>query len=263
MDADAILQRRLLPPPWHWLEARTTLRHFALINYAVDPERLHAHIPADRFDIPTFRVAGTERAFLSVVPFWDRRFRFPRIAPFVGLSFGQTNYRAYVVDRRTGEHAVWFFGTTLGSFVVQIPRLLWQLPWHSARYDINCTYDNASGRYSQFRFDVQSAWGDAHVELEDTGRAVEEVDGFATPMEAAIVLTHPIAGYYHRLDGRLGSYSIRHPKMALTWAEPRALRFEALERLGVLTREEASAPHSAWICPEIPFRILLPPHRLK
>ena len=69
-----------------------------------------------------------------MVPFWDYDFRFAHLAPFLTFQFGQTNHRVYITDRRTGEPAVWFFGTTLGSPVVTIPRLLWRLPWHMARY---------------------------------------------------------------------------------------------------------------------------------
>ena len=35
--------------------------------------------------------------------------------------------------RHRGERAVWFFGTSLDSFWVGVPRSLWNLPWHPAR----------------------------------------------------------------------------------------------------------------------------------
>ncbi|NJN05593.1 MAG: hypothetical protein HC814_03245 [Rhodobacteraceae bacterium] len=45
---------------------------------------------------------------MSAVPFLDLDFHFDRVLPFAKFVFGQTNYRVYVIDRRTGEHAVWF-----------------------------------------------------------------------------------------------------------------------------------------------------------
>lgn len=262
VDARAKLAERLVPAPRHRFEAHTSLRHLALVNYAVDPAVLAAHIPADRFDIPTWIVGGVARAFVSVVPFWDQDFRFVRFAPCIAPSFGQTNYRAYVIDRTTGEHVAWFFGTTLGSVVVNVPRRLWGLPWHSAKYELDCEYEPLEHRYGRYRYQVESAWGPARVELEDTGVCLRAVDGFDSFDEAKLVLTHPIEGYYLRRNGRLGGYSIRHPEMELTVATPVDLWFGALERLGLVSPEQQQRPHSVWITPSIEFQIVLPPKRL-
>jgi uncharacterized protein YqjF (DUF2071 family) len=131
-DYRSILNARLQPRASGRWDVRTTLHHFALINYTLPRTRSARHIPLDRFDIPEFNIGGKRLALMSAVPFVDTDFRFYRLAPWARFSFAQTNYRAYVIDKRTGEHVVWFFGTTLGSPVVEFARLAWHIPWHFA-----------------------------------------------------------------------------------------------------------------------------------
>lgn len=256
------LEARIAARPRGWADAHSTLRHFALINYALPRARLARYIPTDRFEIPEFVIGGEKRALLSAVPFWDHDFRFPRLAPFLKFEFGQTNHRVYITDRRTGEPAVWFFGTTLGSPVVTIPRLLWRLPWHAARYRVDCRYDPARRAYDRFAYDVASAWCAARVRVRDTGQPVGVLEGFASLDELRLILTHPVAGYYRRLDGALGSYSIWHDAIPMTLGAPEGLYFSLYERLGLLSRAEMQQPHSIFLCPQVAFEIHLPPRRL-
>lgn len=245
------------------MDVRATLLHFALINYALPKARLLPHIPEDRFEIAEFSIAGRAMAMLSVVPFLAAAFRFVRLAPFLKFRFGQTNHRVYVTDRRTGEPAVWFLGTTLSSWFVGIPRLLWKLPWQDARYRFDCVYDATRSSYSKFEVEIESEWCAGTVALEDTGKPASLQEGFASLDEQELVLTHPVAGYYRRRDGRLGSYSVRHDEIPLTSAVPRRLRFSLYERLGLLSQAEMERPHSVFLCPSIEFDIHLPPRPLQ
>jgi len=196
---------------------------------------------------------------ISAVPFVDADFHFERIMPAMQFRFGQTNYRAYVIHRATGEHCAWFFGTTLGSPIVHIPRRLWRIPWHQAQYEIDCSYYEPQRRYARFHYDVKSAWASAEIDIEDTGEPVSTAPGFEDHGALALILTHPVAGYFHRLDGCLGTYSVWHDRIALTHGQPKRLHFSLYERLGLLTPDEMNRPHSIFLCPETEFRILLPP----
>jgi hypothetical protein len=253
----ALLDQRLIRPSPNWLDIHTTLRHFALINYAVPVERLRPHIPASRFDITEYEIDGRPMALLSVVPFLDTDFRYIRLAPWLHFRFPQTNYRVYVTDRQTQEPAAWFFGTSLGSPVVYLARTLWRIPWYYGRYAVDCHYDK--GRYTKFSYRIKSKWAAAEIELTDTGEAVGLQLGFDDLEEMRLVLTHPVTGFYYRLNGRLGSYSIWHKLMEMTLARPNRLYFGLLERLAVLTKDEMERPHSVFLCPEIDFDIHLPP----
>jgi hypothetical protein len=258
-----LLNRRLQPYRDGWLGVRSTLKHFALITYTLPKSRLEPHIPADRFDIAEFDIGGERRAMLSVVPFLDVDFHFVRLFPFLKFRFGQTHHRVYVIDKATGEPGVWFFGTTLGSPLVHIARALWRIPWHHARYQVDCHYNAAAHRYDTYRYMVASDWCSARVHIEDTGTPVALTEGFATLDEMRVILTHPVDGYYRRTDGILGMYAVRHAAMQGTTGRAVDLYFSLYERLGILSAEEMQRPHSIFLTPEIAFSILLPPRRLR
>jgi len=262
-DYRALLDRRLQPHRDGWLTVRTTLKHFTLINYALPASRLAPHIPADRFEIAEFDIGGERRAMLSVVPFLDVDFHFVRLFPGLKFRFGQTNHRVYVINKATGEPGVWFFGTTLGSPLVHIARTLWRIPWHYARYQVDCAYNAASHRYDTFRYTVDSDWCSARVAIEDTGEPVALTEGFVTLDEMRLILTHPVDGYFHRTDGKLGTYSVWHDVMHGTTGHATDLYFSLYDRLGILSADEMQHPHSIFLSPEIAFSILLPPRKLR
>ena len=244
------------------LDVRSHLRHFALINYALPKERLARHIPEDRFAIPEFEIDGRPQALMSAVPFLDQDFHFIHLFPFLKFGFGQTNYRAYVIDRATGEHGVWFFGTTLGSPLVHLATGLWKIPWHDARYTIDCDYSREESRYTRYAVKTRSDWASAEIEIEDTGEPAALQAGFASEEEMALILTHPIDGFFYRGDGRLGTYSVWHKVLRMTRGRAKHLYFSLYERLGLLSREEMERPHSIFLCPETEFRVYLPPRLL-
>ncbi|HUF38317.1 MAG TPA: DUF2071 domain-containing protein [Anaerolineales bacterium] len=261
MNYKTLLTHRITDRNSGWLDVRSDLLHFALITYALPRERLRPHIP-DRFEIQTFPIGGDHLALMSAVPFLDEDFSFYRIAPFIKIKFAQTNYRVYVVDRDTGEPCVWFFGTTLGSRVVNLARWLWRIPWHYARYDVDCEYEAGKRAYARYRFTVASEWAAATVQLQDTGAPAGLLPGFADMAEQTLVLTHPVKGFFYRTDGKLGSYSVWHEEIPLTVGRAVALYFSLYERLGLLTKEEMARPHSVLICPKTTFEVHLPPKAL-
>lgn len=258
-DASAVLASRLRPRPLGTWDVVSTLANFALINYALPKERLVKYIPQDRFEIPEFDIKGQRLALMSAVPFLDVDFHFVHFFPFFKFQFGQTNYRVYVIDKKTGEHVAWFFGTTLGSPVVYIPRLLWRIPWHYASYQLDCRFDKDAQRFDSFRYTTESSWASAQIDIEDTGQPVGLTNGFDLLENQTLVVTHPVDGFFHRLDNKLGNYSVWHEVMSMTQGKARNLYFGLYERLGLLSKNEMQSPHSIFICPQIEFKVFLPP----
>lgn len=253
------LQRRLVAPPIGRLDVRTKLKHFALITYALPKARLAPYIPADRFEIPEFLIGGQRLALMSAVPFVDVDFHFIKVLPWVKFQFGQTNYRVYVIDKRSGEHAVWFFGTTLGSVVVYAAQGAWGIPWHYARYRTVIDYDQPRRRYRAYHYTVEAKWGNARIDLEDTGQPATLVEGFESVEAMQLILTHPVDGYYYHADRRVGGYSVWHDVIPCTIGRARNVYFGLYERLGLLSRDEMQQPHSVLMCPETEFQVRLPP----
>ena len=84
-----------------WLAVETTLLHFAIVTWHVDPAALRAPLhPRYGPDCVDIEGVGT-RALVSAVTFLDHDFRFVK-CPWPRQVFGQTNYRAYVTDTETG-----------------------------------------------------------------------------------------------------------------------------------------------------------------
>jgi hypothetical protein len=259
-DPEQILQSRLIPPPNTRLTVETKLEHFALISYAVPLDRLQQLIPQDRFEVVEFDIEGRAMGLVSAVPFLDADFHFCSM-PRAKFKFGQTNYRAYVRYRATGEHAVWFFGTTLGSQFVRIPRALWKMPWHLAKYRFDCSYDRERSCYRRYSVACESSWSSMHVELADSGKPQVLCEGFDSLDEQILLLTHPVKGFYNCLDRGLGQYTIWHDVLSLTIGTVVKVHFGLFEELGLVTSEAMNQPHSVLMCPATTFRVYLPPTR--
>ena len=203
-------------------------------------------------------VDGCKRALLSVVPFVDFDFHFTGF-PWFKWTFGQTNYRIYVTDSETGEHVVWFLGTTLDSTSVAIPRYLWKLPWHRGHIQFDCEYDESRRAYSKYRMKTSKSWADACFELEDSGKAPTELLGFDNLETGLVVLTHPRIGYYYRRDGRLGSYSIWHDRLEPNVGSMISSKFELLDQLQLTDSSDARNVHSVLVMNRADFTVYLPP----
>lgn len=90
-----------------------------------------------RFRLDTIMIDGREQALVSAVPFLNVDFGLAA-HPSPRLEMPQVDYRAYIIDEHTGERAVWFFGTTLDSWSLPLPRYVWQQPWHAGRTRFDC-----------------------------------------------------------------------------------------------------------------------------
>jgi len=237
------------------IDAVTTLRHFAIVTYAVPPARLRPLVD-ERFDLDCIEVDGASRALLSVVPFEDQDFRAAAL-PSPRLRCGQTNYRIYVRDG-AGRRSVWFLGTVLGSWSVVIPRYAWRLPWHYGRFTFACRQE-PSGRYSRYRVETRSRWAPARLELSDDVQDASVFPGFPDDETARVILTHPLTGYYTRTDGRLGTYSVWHDRLFLRAGRVVSAEFGLLDRLGLVPLAEQARPYNVLIQPSTEFVVKLPP----
>jgi uncharacterized protein YqjF (DUF2071 family) len=243
------------------LAVETTLHHFAIVTYWVDPSQLRKHLHA-RFEPVCLCLDGeSPRALVSVVTFFDRDFRFVA-CPWFKASFGQTNYRAYVRDTETGEHAAWFFGTCLDSASVAVPRHAWKLPWHRARMRFDCRYDDATARYVTFDVLTESRWSPAELTIADSGKPPRQLPGVSNLEAGLVLLTHPLRGYFFRQDGALGGYAIWHDRTKPTLGEIRRARYPLLQRLGLVREGDCGNVHSVLLQPSIAFTIYLPPSKV-
>lgn len=238
------------------IDAVCQLHHFAIITYAVDPQRFARQIPG-RFKLVEVEINGRAHALLSVVPFLDVDFT-SAVLPFPKFRMGQTNYRIYIVDTVTGERGVWFLGTTLDSWTVSIPRHIWKLPWHPGQITFDCKFDPQTGKYAQSRMRTDAAWGPAEVELSQSTEPPLCLPGFPDIESGLVYLTHPLVSFYHRRDGRVGTYRVWHDRLMVQAASLVTAQFGLLSRTGLVSAEEQQSPHSILVQPIVEFTIFLP-----
>lgn len=250
---DYLVQR---PQP-QGIDVLCGLKHFSIITYAVPAERFNGLFP-ERFQLDTVEVDGQEMGLISVVPFIDVDFT-SAIFPFPKFTMGQTNYRIFIIDTETSERCVWFLGTTLDSWTLAIPRYLWNLPWHKGRVSFDCDLDQATGLYAKYGMETQSSWAAASVELAQSPDDVLEFPGFPDTESALVYLTHPLAGFYYRRDGKLGTYRVWHGELKVRPAKLISARFKLLSDLGIVQETEQLSPYSVLIEPINQFTIYLPP----
>ncbi|HYK95531.1 MAG TPA: DUF2071 domain-containing protein [Candidatus Dormibacteraeota bacterium] len=238
-----------------WTDAVTLLRNFALVTFDVDPARLARALPDGlRPEVRTLD-DGRQRGFVSAVSFRDIDFRF-RGAELVRASFGQTNYRAYVIGP-DGRRAVHFFETTLDSRLAVVPRRLWGMPWFGGRTTIEAAWDGP--RCLAYRHVCTGDRNGVDAQFTGTDVPAGRLDGFADADDTAIVLTHPLDGFYQLPDGRLGRYSVWHPRLRLTVGSAVRSRYAVFERLGLVAA--GATPHSVLLQPSVEFDVHLPPVR--
>ena len=239
------------------IDVEVTLQHFVIVTFRVPPAKLQAHLHP-RFEPDCIEQDGVQWALISAVCFYDSDFRFVSF-PWLKNNFGQTNYRAYVTDRETGEHVVWFFGTSLDTPFVYIPRHLWQFPWHKAAMHFDCDYDKAAGRYRHFAIRTSNSWADIALDVTDTGAAPLALGGFDELEAGLVLLTHPLRGFFYRRDGKIGSFSVWHDRLQLTVGTPLRADFALFDKLDLVKKGDLSAVHSVLMQPATDYTIYLPP----
>jgi hypothetical protein len=239
------------------LDVVCKLQNFAIITYAVSPERFNGIIPP-RFKLDTVTINGEEKALVSVVPFIDIDFT-SAVFPFPKFRMGQTNYRIYIIDTKTQERCVWFLGTTLDSWTVIVPRLFWRLPWHPGKVAFDCKYDEKNQKFVRYKMYTEAEWAPASVELTQDPCLSLNLLGFPDNETGLVYLTHPLAGFYYRSDKKLGTYRVWHKQLMVQPARLISANFGLLSRMKLVTLEEQQMPHSVLVEPVNEFTIYLPP----
>ncbi|MGV6861378.1 MAG: hypothetical protein ACWA41_06375 [Putridiphycobacter sp.] len=108
-----------------------------------------------------------------------------------------------------------------------------------------------------------SKLGRGNIDIQSTPNEVKLLSGFNSIAEQIHILTHPVIGYYHIKNKKIGTYQIWHPLMKLHMGKSNTLYFELFEKLGFLSKEDMLNPHSVLMTPDIEFDILLPPKPFK
>jgi hypothetical protein len=229
-----------------------------MVTYAVEPARLARCLPEG--------IIVDERdgiGLISAVPFLDRDFRF-RALPFAKVSCGQVNYRAYV--RHGEQRGVYFFGTSLDSVFVLLPRIVWRMPWHRDRMRIDATWEDVRGTHSgcsAYHLEAHGSWGASVVRARGTGRPMADPACFTESDDCRATMLDPFVGWYGRRNRRggrgLGRYTVWHEPLELEEVVVDEARFQVFDDLDLL--DAAQAPLAAGVQRSVAFDVHTPPVR--
>jgi hypothetical protein len=86
------------------------------------------------------------------------------------------------------------------------------------------------------------------------------LDGFVDSEDAAVVLTHPLDGYFRRRDGSPGRYAVWHERLRPQLGIARRASYAVFEDLGLVAPD--AVPHSVLLQRAVDFDVLLPPTRV-
>jgi hypothetical protein len=230
---------------WQW-----EMRDFGIVTYCVDPDRLAALTPHS-FEPDVFRLDdGRECAFVSAVPFHVASLTIAGVR--IPLGFIQVNYRAYV--RRHGERCVWFFGSSVSSRIVLVPRALYGLPWYFTKSALAASWIDGAG--TLYALHNVGEWGGADFECTGSGDVVGRLDGFADAHETQAVLTAPLAGFCSRRDGKLVELRVEHKLLQAQTGSTRIARFPVFEKLNLCAPD--AVPHSVLLLESTTFDVQPP-----
>ncbi|MEM7342063.1 MAG: DUF2071 domain-containing protein [Actinomycetota bacterium] len=237
----------LAAEPRRWHHAATWLEDFSILSWRVDPEAVARTLPAG-FEVETWDGG----AWASMVSFRDVDFHF-RGMPLVKMTCGQVNYRTYV--RRGDQRGVWFYGSSLDSRLVHIPRALWRMPWHRTKLTIERVPAPAGDRVTLVG---TGGWGGAELSMRSTGTPYPDPVGFDDPAEGRAVLLDPFHGWYRRLgSGRVGHYRVWHEPLALSQAEVDTAQCSVFTDLALVT--PGQLPDHAGEQQRVFFDVFTPP----
>ncbi|MDL2335640.1 MAG: DUF2071 domain-containing protein, partial [Chloroflexota bacterium] len=98
--------------------------------------------------------------------------------------------------------------------------------------------------------------------LEGSAEPLGALDGWSTPDEAALVLTHPLIGFFaHNRGSGVGRYEVWHAPLKLTMGRALEAHFSAFEDRGLI--RPGQEPHSVLLQRSTDFVVLLPPTRVR
>lgn len=226
-------------------QIQLVMREMLFINWAVSPEVVRKLVDV-RLEMDTKTDStGQAVAFVSAVSFRVAELR-SNALPLPSLSFEQVNYRTYV--KASEVPAVWFLDMKVNSRMITALTGFMSVPVHYEDIDIT----TSRGETGLLRYEIKSA-----------GLLAEAIVG-EQPASAAAdceiapdFITERLVGYVGAGNG-VFKIEVEQPGLVAVPARVRSIDAASLQRLGVLTPDEAAHPHSVFYVREALFGANMP-----
>jgi len=228
------------------MQLRTLARDCLYLNWAL-PLEAAPKLPAPlRYELHSWKEA--EWVFASALLFRHSGLQL-KTMPFPRVSYPQMNLRLYVFDG-AGMPAVLFVCMLVPPWVVPVSRLMGRQPAAAAGFSYP----------SPTRQSPEESWSwtiRRRRRLEVAARVASPQVGYGPPLgswERTVDYFRNRRLGYVEWEGRLRAIRTSHPA-AEVW--PLAVELGEVDLvsncLGDIGADALRSPHSAWLCPEIPF----------
>ena len=211
-------------------QIQMVMRDMLFVTWAIEPDVVRKMVDA-RFELDTKRgPEDREMAFISAVCFHVTNLR-SGVLPVPNLTFEQVNYRAYV--RSGGVPAVFFFDIKVNSRMITALTSFLNVPVHYE--DIEITTSQGTAGVLGYR--IQSAGLSVEAEIDQRDEASPENK---VPPE---FITQRFVGYAGA-GNAMYRINVEQPGLLSVTARVQNATAPGLERLGLLTADQASQPYS-------------------
>ncbi len=232
------------------MQLRTKALDCLYLNWAL-PRLAAPALPEPlRYEVHEWR--GADYVFVSALLFRLTGLRFETL-PFLRLSYPQMNCRVYVLDGE-GVPSVLFRRTLVPPWVVPVSRLLGRQPAAAASFSFPRP-SNGSGS-DAWRWSIQGRKG-----LEVAGRLASPQIGPGPSLgswETTLDYFRQRPRGYVVWDQQLRPITTSRPAADVWPLEVEVARADLVaECFDKVDAEVWHSTHSAWLCPEIPFRFAL------
>ncbi|HEY7875001.1 MAG TPA: DUF2071 domain-containing protein, partial [Actinomycetota bacterium] len=234
------------------LSVSIEVEDFALLTYRVPAERVREHLP-EVYTLQTHEHDGEELCFVTTTCFRNRDFR-PTATSVPRHTFYESTYRTYVDFG--GLHGVYF----LGRYLETAPAYLAQraIARDTFKADFDVRIDKDENGYRRFECHATGPSGETSFSVTATDEPAAKEPWTSGEEHAQFLTFRPIGCFTSsvglQMRGRV-DHARMHPWEGRLNGTP---KLELWEKLGILSRREATEPYSVLITEGTRF-FLYPP----
>ena len=219
------------------------LEHVLLVSYAVPPERVRRLVPAELILDTVVDARGRPLALVSAVAFYARSAAAPG-GLSLPLGTAQLNLRTYV---QPPGRSVYFIRADIGARPLGMLGEIAVRGASPAPVVLAPDYDETSGRYASYEVRCFSPAGEVALAVGEAEVEGPPPPGFETWQAAGRFISDRPVGFAASTFGGYFRLDVEHPPLEPIVGRLVVGRLRSLERLGILTREEAMLPHSVFL----------------
>jgi hypothetical protein len=228
--------------------------HLLLVNYAVPPERVRQLVPPELTLDTVAGADGSALALVSAVAFHAWTASSPA-GISLRLETAQLNIRTYV---QPSGRSVYFIRADVGSRPLGMLGEIAMRGAAPAPILLAPDFDEETGRYLSYEVRCFSPAGEVELMVGDAEVECPPPLGFESWQSAGAFFADRPVGFASSTFGMYFRLDVEHPPLNPMVGRLIEGRLRSLERLGIISREEAASPHSVFLKRRATFEVYPP-----